>query len=103
MKVIIDDVVVKEIDSFYSVALHSHITLSEETVMAKKKRLIDALRSLSDYYFIYPKARLKRKWIENNWQEYICEDFHFAFEVVSDNSGQVFIFIRDAVHSLLYH
>ena len=78
MKVIVDDVVVKEIDSFYSAAMRRHITLSEETVMAKKKRLIEALASLSDYYFIYPKARLKRKWIENNWQEYTCEDFHFA-------------------------
>ncbi len=55
MKVIVDDVVVKEIDSFYSAAMNRHITLSEETVMAKKKRLIEALDSLSDYYFIYPK------------------------------------------------
>ena len=43
MKVIVDDVVVKEIDSFYSAAMSRHITLSEETVMAKKKRLIEAL------------------------------------------------------------
>ena len=50
MKVIVDDVVVKEINSFYSAAMSRHITLSEETVMAKKKRLIDALGSLSDYH-----------------------------------------------------
>ena len=98
MKVIVDDVVVKEIDSFYSAAMRRHITLSEETVMAKKKRLIEALASLSDYYFIYPKARLKRKWIENT-----CEDFHFAYEIVRDKNGQEIIFVRDAVHSLLYY
>jgi len=39
MKVIVDDVVVKEIDSFYSAAMSRHITLSEETVMAKKSFL----------------------------------------------------------------
>ena len=37
MKVIVDDVVVKEIDSFYIAAMSRHITLSEETVLAKKK------------------------------------------------------------------
>ena len=103
MKVIVDDVVVKEIDSFYIAAMSRHITLSEETVLAKKKRLIDALDSLCDYYFIYPKARLKQKWIENNWQEYTCEDFHFAYEVVRDKDGQEIIFVRDAIHSLLYY
>ncbi len=78
MKVIVDDVVVKEIDSFYSAAMSRHITLSEETVMAKKKRLIEALESLSDYYFIYPKARLIRKWIENNWQELLVSAKSFV-------------------------
>ena len=103
MKVIVDDIVVKAIDSFYLAAMNRHISLSEETVMAKKKRLISALGSLSDYYCIYSKARWKRKWIKNNWQDFTCEDFHFAFEVALDKNGQEFIFIQDATHSLLYH
>ncbi len=61
MKVIVDDIVVKTIDDFYIAAMNRHITLSEETVMAKKKRLIASLESLKDYYFIYPKARWKQE------------------------------------------
>ena len=103
MKVIVDDNVVKAIDDFYIAAMSRHISLSEETVMAKKKRLIASLESLKDYYFIYPKARWKDEWIKNNWQNFICEDFHFAYEVVLDKDGQEVVFVRDAVHSLLYH
>ena len=66
MKVIVDDAVVRTIDEFYIAAMSRHISLSEETVMAKKKRLIAALESLKDYYFIYPKARWKDDWIKNN-------------------------------------
>ena len=40
---------------------------------------------------------------KNNWQDFICEDFHFAYEVVLDKDGQEVVFVRDAVHSLLYH
>ena len=103
MRVIVDDKVVKSIDSFYLAAMNRHISLSEETVMAKKKRLIAALQSLSDYYFIYPKARWKREWITNDWQDFLCEDFHFAYEEVLDKNSQNIIFVCDAVHSLLYH
>lgn len=103
MKVIVDDIVVKAIDDFYIAAMNRHITLSEETVMAKKKRLIASLDSLKDYFFIYPKARWKQKWIENNWWDYLCEDFHFAYEVALVKDGQEVIFVCDAVHSLLYH
>ena len=56
MKVIVDDNVVKAIDDFYIAAMSRHISLSEETVMAKKKRLIASLESLKDYYF---KGRLR--------------------------------------------
>ena len=103
MKVIVDDNVVKAIDEFYIAAMNRHVSLSEETVLAKKKRLLASLESLKDYYFIYPKARLKDEWIKNNWRDYLCEDFHFAYEVVLDKKGQEVIFVRDAVHSLLYH
>ena len=103
MKVIVGDNVVKAIDEFYIAAMNRHVSLSEETVMAKKKRLLASLESLKDYYFIYPKARWKDEWIKNNWRDYLCEDFHFAYEVALDKKGQEVIFVRDAVHSLLYH
>ena len=64
MKVIVDDNVVKAIDDFYIAAMSRHISLSEETVMAKKERLLASLESLKDYYFIYSKARWKDEWIK---------------------------------------
>ena len=51
MKVLIDKEVVAKIDDFYTAAMSNHISLSEETVSAKKQRLIAALRSLVDYHF----------------------------------------------------
>ena len=103
MKVLIDKEVVAKIDDFYTAAMSNHISLSEETVSAKKQRLIAALRSLVDYHFVYPKARLKKEWINAGWQECICEDFHFAYEVCLNETGETIIWIRDAVHSLMYH
>lgn len=43
------------------------------------------------------------KWIREGWQEFICEDFHIAYEVLYDKDGQKMIIIKDAIHSLLYH
>lgn len=103
MRVIIDHKVVKAIDNFYIVAMNRHISLSEGIVMAKKQRLIASLVSLGDYYFIYPKARWKHEWITNNWQDFLCEDFHFAYEEILDKNSQKIVFVCDAVHSFLYH
>ena len=103
MKVLVDKKVVSQIDAFYIAAMSRHVTLSEGTVLAKKDRFMSALRSLPEYYHIYPKARLKKEWIASGWHEFICEDFHLAYEVCVDEDGKAFIWVRDAVHSLLYH
>ena len=46
---------------------------------------------------------MKQDWIEAGWQEFVCEDFHFAFEYGHDQYGEEVVYVHDAVHSLLYY
>jgi hypothetical protein len=104
MKIVVEERVHQAIDSFYDAAILKHWhTLSYEIVERKKDRLYDGLESLADYATIFPKARLKQEWIEKEWQEFICEDFHFAYEITVDVRGETVIVIHDAVHSFLYY
>lgn len=103
MQIIVEPRVHQAIDSFYDAAIFRHWhTLSYETVESKKQRLYAGIRSLSDYHSVFGMAKMKREWIREGWQEFICEDFHFAYEVVLDRNGQKMIVVRDAVHSMLY-
>ena len=79
MRILIEECVHQAIESFYDAAILRHWhTLSFDTVENKKNRLYDGLESLANYATIFPKARLKKEWINKGWQEFICEDFHFA-------------------------
>ena len=71
------------------------------TVTRKIQRLYEALEAL-DYAYIYPLARLKSDWIKKGYREYICEDFHFAYQIYILDDGERIVRIHDAVHSLLY-
>ena len=103
MNIIVEERVHQAIDSFYDAAILKHWhTLSYEVVERKKDRLYDGLESLANYATIFPQARLKPEWIEKGWQEFICEDFHFAYEITVDVRGETVIVIHDAVHSLFY-
>ena len=96
MKVFITQKVHKNIKEFYDYALSHHEALDEITVMHKVQRLYDSLESLGGYANIYPMARLKTEWIDNNYREYICEDFHFAYKIyVLDN--EEIVIVHDAV------
>ncbi len=104
MKLVVSHKVHQAIDDFYEVAILRHWhTSSYETVEQKKDRLFDGLESLADYAIVFPKARLKQDWIDAGWHEFICEDFHFAYERTRDSQGYDLIIVHDAVHSLLYH
>ncbi len=104
MKIVVEERVHQAIDSFYDAAILKHWhTLSYEAVKCKKNRLYDGLESVANYATIFPKARLKTEWIEKGWQEFICEDFHFAYEITIDVRGETVIVIHDAVHSFLYY
>lgn len=37
------------------------------------------------------------------WREFICEDFHVAYEICTDENDEDYVWVRDAEHSLLYH
>ena len=104
MKIVVEERVHQAIESFYDAAILKHWhTLSFDTVESKKNRLYDGLESLANYATIFPKARLKKEWIQKGWQEYICEDFHFAYEITVDVHGETVIVVHDAVHSFLYY
>lgn len=103
MRVIIDEKVHLSIENFYRAALQNHTTLSFQTVENKKNRLYDALEDLRYSHGVYPKARLKQEWIKAGLKEFICEDFHFAYESGYDLYGEEVVYVYDAVHSLLYH
>lgn len=103
MRVFIDKEVHLQIESFYEAAMAHHITLDEATVIKKIDRLYDALESLGDYAEIYPVSRLNSDWISKSYQEFICEDFHFAYKIYTMDDGERIVRIHDAVHSMLYH
>lgn len=104
MRIIIEPRVHQAIDSFYDAALFHHWhTLSYENVEERKKQLYTGIRSLKEYHSIFGTARLKQEWIEAGWQEFVCNDFHFAYEVLLDKNGETMIIIKDAVHSMMYY
>ncbi|MBQ8958026.1 MAG: hypothetical protein IJ057_05935 [Bacteroidales bacterium] len=103
MKVFIDKKVHLQIESFYEAAMAHHIALDEAVVIKKIDRLYDAMESLGTYAEIYPTAHLNNDWIPKGYQEFICEDFHFAYKIYTLEDGERIVRIHDAVHSLLYH
>ncbi len=103
MKVIIDKKVQTSIQDFYDAAMERHITLSYTSVIDKMNRLYDSLEDLGKIPSLYAKSRLKEDWVKAGWREYICEDFHFAYEICTDDDGEDYVWVHDAVHSLLYY
>ena len=103
MEVYIDKEVHEELVFFYQAALKKHETLDEATVVNKVNRLYDALDTLSETAGIFPRARLNEDWILKGYREFLCEDFHFAFQIYTLDDGESIVRVHDAVHSLLYH
>ena len=103
MKVIIEEQVRQCILEFYAVSMRLHPTLTEETVMAKIERLTGAMNDLGKHPFIYADARLKKSWVAAEYKETIVEDFHIAYRVETDEVGEQYVAVYDAVHSKLYY
>lgn len=103
MEVYIDEEVHKKLVSFYQAALRHHEALDEATVVNKINRLYDALDSLGDTAEIYSLARLKEDWIIKGYREFLCEDFHFAYQVYVLENGERIVRIHDVIHSMSYH
>ena len=104
MRIFVDDKVDAAIDAFYDAALKLHWnTLSEETVLRRKDNLYNGIRTLGNPHVTFRKARIKKEWIESGWNEFICEGFHFAYEICNDENGDPYVWVHDAIHSQLYH
>lgn len=103
MKVFIDQEVYDSIEDFYRATLELHPSLDEVTVLKKINRLFESLEDLGKYPRVYAPARYKQSWIDLGYREFICEDFHFAYQIHTLPTGENVIRIHDAVHSLLYH
>ncbi len=103
MKVFIDKTVHASIEEFYDATLFLHCVLDEQTVINKINRLYDSMEALGNYARIYPLARLKQEWIEKGYREFICEDFHFAYQIYTLPDGEEIVRIHDACHSLIYY
>lgn len=103
MKVIIEEQVYQSILEFYAISVRLHPTLDEETVMAKIERLVGAMNDLGKHPFLYAEARLKKSWIASEYRETIVEDFHIAYKVETDEDGEQYVAVYDAVHSKLYY
>jgi len=101
MRVLIGNQVQQKIEEFYSISMALHPTLDEEIVEKKKNRLYDAIFALADYARIYPLARVKQSWVNAGYREMICEDFHFAFDIVDLDTSETIVYVYDAEHSYL--
>lgn len=103
LAVYIDHQVHEKLEQFYEISMRLHITLDEATVICKLQRIYDALEKLGRYACSCPQARLLPEWIAAGYQEYIMEDFHFAFQIYRDENNEMYVFVHDVCHSLLYH
>lgn len=103
MKLIVSPKVRHEILAFYAEALKRYPTLDESVIRKKVDRLFDSLGALTQYPGAYASARVRPDWKSAGYREYLCEDFHFAYEICLDIDGEECILVVDAVHSLLNH
>ena len=104
MIVIIDEAVDRAIDNFYLFAMEIHPSLSEETVNRKKDRLYDSLQQLGDFPYMCPIAQHRADWIEAGYRVCSRENFLFAYQIYEEPTTHTcFVYVHDAVHSLLYH
>lgn len=103
MRVLIKEKVYQSVASFYEAALERHPALNEQTVRNKEERLYHSLLSLGEIYFLCNAPRYIDEWREAGYLDYICEDFHFAFQLSVLPSGEMVVSVEDARHSLQFH
>ncbi len=103
MTVIIESQVQQSLRQFYDISLSLHPTLDEVTVERKILRLYEAINSLRLFPYKHPLATFNRSWIANGYRDLVVEDIHIAYEVAQFESGEFFVHVVDAEHSLLHH
>lgn len=103
MRLIVSEKVRHEVLAFYAQALALHPSLDEAVVVKKIDRLFESLNFLSIFPEAYGYSRVRKDWQEAGYREFLCEDFHFAYEICTDADGEACVLVVDAVHSLLNH
>lgn len=103
MKVIVESQVQQNLRRFYDISLSLHPTLDEETVEKKIMRSYEAMDDLRLFPYKHPIATFNRSWIANGYRDMIIEDIHIAYEIAQFDSGELFVHVVDAEHSLLHH
>lgn len=103
MRLIVSEKARHEVLEFYAQALTRHPSLDEAVVVKKIERLFESLNFLSVFPEAYGYARVRTDWVEAGYREFLCEDFHFAYEICTDADGETCVLVADAVHSLLNH
>lgn len=103
MKVVVSPQAYAALEDFYTVAIDTHPTLDEETVLRKIERLENALQRLGYFPYSCPKVRYRKKWIEEGCRDFVFEDLHAAYKIVKDKHETKYVFVVDVCHSKLYH
>lgn len=103
MRVVVKAKVQESLDEFYEISMRLHPSLDEVTVMKKMERLYASLEVLGRNPYLYTPAQYKKEWKEKMYRVYSVENVIFAFTIALDDSGETYVLVHDAVHSLLYH
>lgn len=103
MKVLVKESVYETLEDFYRTSMQLHPTLDEITVRKKIRRLTQSIRQLGMHPTSHPFARFKQDWISNKYRDFVFEDIHIAYTIAQTESGDEFVYVVDACHSLLYH
>lgn len=103
MRVVVSDSVYIKVENFYLEAMEKRRLLDEAIVARKITRLFDALKSLGDFPYAFPKASVNREWVLLGYRDFVHEDFHFAYDIVESIDGERIVYVCDAVHSYLLH
>lgn len=103
MKVVIELHVQKVLWQFYDIAMQRHPSLDEATVVNKIDRLFQEIQTLRYFPYKCPLATFNRSWMASGYHDLIVEDIHIAYEIAEYDTGELFVHVVDAEHSLLHH
>lgn len=103
MVVRIEDQVFQTLTEFYEFSLAKHPALDEATVVAKEKRLIEAMKGLDKHASAHPLATRHMPWVRKGYLDFPYEGFHFGYKIETLPSGEKVIVIYEVCHDLLYY
>lgn len=101
MKVLVEPCVNRYLHAFYALSMMTHPSLSEEYVLKRIEELESHILFLGEYADIFHQEPYKEDWKQKHYQEYLYQDFHFAYKVEQRLSGEHFVHVYEVVNSKL--